>query len=179
MSSGDPYTLMSSGDPYTLMSSGDPYTLRWPLHPYVLRWPLHPYVLRWPLHPQVTLTPLCPQVTLTPSGDPYTLISSGDPYIHSLSVKCRWTLRMRGNRSGAAVALPADSPDVLVEQVCRDLGCGSVYRVKGTGSPPDARCFHDCSYRDGRLQNCSQRVGGNCTVIAEAICGEVSFNIHI
>uniref|UniRef100_A0A8C2Z364 SRCR domain-containing protein n=1 Tax=Cyclopterus lumpus TaxID=8103 RepID=A0A8C2Z364_CYCLU len=98
-------------------------------------------------------------------------LSSGDPYIHSLAGKCRWKLRMRGNRSGDVVALPAVSPDVLVEQMCQDLDCGSVYHVNRTSSPPNARCFHDCLYRDGRLQNCSQSVGGNCTVIAEAICG--------
>ncbi|XP_068431385.1 CD5 antigen-like [Clinocottus analis] len=94
-----------------------------------------------------------------------------DPYVHSLAGKCRLTLRMRGNRSGDVVALPADSVDVLVEQMCQGLACGSVYHVNRTSSPPNATCFHDCSYRDGRLHNCSQSVGGNCTVINEAICG--------
>ncbi|XP_068567019.1 T-cell differentiation antigen CD6-like [Cebidichthys violaceus] len=96
---------------------------------------------------------------------------NSDPYIHKLAGKCRFTLRMRGNRSSDVAALPADSADVFVEQMCQDLDCGSVYHVNKTKSSSNATCFHDCLYRDGRLQNCSQSVGGNCSVIAEAICG--------
>ncbi|XP_075962081.1 T-cell differentiation antigen CD6-like isoform X1 [Anarhichas minor] len=97
--------------------------------------------------------------------------NNSDPHIHKLAGKCRFTLRMRGNRSNDVAALPADSTDVLVEQMCQDLDCGSVYHVTKTKSPSNATCFHDCLYRDGRLQNCSQSVGGNCILIADAICG--------
>lgn len=79
---------------------------------------------------------------------------------------------MPGNSDVAA--LPADSTDVLLEQMCRDLDCGSIYAVNGTNSPPNATCFHGCLYRDGRLHNCSESVGGNCTGVAEVICGKVS-----
>ncbi|XP_041811978.1 T-cell differentiation antigen CD6-like isoform X2 [Chelmon rostratus] len=94
-----------------------------------------------------------------------------DPYIHKLAGKCTFTLRMLGNRSRDVVALPADSTDMLVEQICQDLDCGDVFHVNKTSSPPNAACFHDCLYQDGRLQNCSQSVGSNCTVIASAVCG--------
>ncbi|XP_074470507.1 T-cell differentiation antigen CD6-like isoform X1 [Sebastes fasciatus] len=96
---------------------------------------------------------------------------NSDPYVHKLTGKCSFTLRMRENRSSDVVALPADSIDTLAEQMCRDLDCGSVYHVNKSSSPTSATCYHDCLYRDGRLQNCSQSVGGNCTVIAEAVCG--------
>ncbi|XP_054462140.1 T-cell differentiation antigen CD6-like isoform X2 [Anoplopoma fimbria] len=99
-------------------------------------------------------------------------LCQGDPYIHKLAGKCSFTLRVHGNRSSDMVALPADSTDVLVEQMCQDLDCGRVYHVNKTNSPPNAICFHDCLYRDGRLQNCSQSMGVNCTVIAEAVCGQ-------
>ncbi|XP_078123397.1 uncharacterized protein LOC144528592 isoform X3 [Sander vitreus] len=96
-----------------------------------------------------------------------------EPYVHKLSGKCSFTLRMPGNRSGDVVALPAESTDMLVEQMCQDLDCGSVYHVNKTSSPPNrpTACFHDCVYQDGRLRNCSQSTGGNCTGIAEAVCG--------
>ena len=86
---------------------------------------------------------------------------------------------MPGNKSGDVVALPAESTDMLVEQMCQDLDCGSVYHVNKTSSPPNrpTTCFHDCVYQDGRLQNCSQSAGGNCTVIAEAVCGKVVSNM--
>ncbi|XP_040045322.2 T-cell differentiation antigen CD6-like isoform X4 [Gasterosteus aculeatus] len=93
----------------------------------------------------------------------------GVPYIHKLAGKCSFSLRMPGNSDVAA--LPADSTDVLLEQMCRDLDCGSIYAVNGTNSPPNATCFHGCLYRDGRLHNCSESVGGNCTGVAEVICG--------
>ncbi|KAK5883219.1 hypothetical protein CesoFtcFv8_019577 [Champsocephalus esox] len=95
----------------------------------------------------------------------------GDPYIHRLSGNCSFTLRMGGNRSSDVVALPADSLDELAEQMCKDLDCGSIFQVNKTSSPPNATCFHDCLYRDGLLQTCSQSEGGNCSVLAEAVCG--------
>ncbi|XP_020508067.2 T-cell differentiation antigen CD6-like isoform X1 [Labrus bergylta] len=98
--------------------------------------------------------------------------SNSDPHVHHLSGRCSFTFRMPGNRSsGDVVALTADSTDMLVEQICQDLDCGSVYHVNKTSSPPNITCFNGCLYRDGRLQNCSQTVGGNCTVISEAVCG--------
>ncbi|XP_029298317.1 T-cell differentiation antigen CD6-like isoform X2 [Cottoperca gobio] len=96
---------------------------------------------------------------------------NSDPYVHRLAGKCSFTLRKRGHRSSDVVALAAASTDELVEQMCQDLDCDSVFHVNKTSSPPNAMCLHDCLYRDGRLQNCSQSVGGNCTVIAEAVCG--------
>lgn len=98
---------------------------------------------------------------------------TADPYIHKLAGKCTFTLRMLGNMSRDVVALPADSTDMLVEQICQDLDCGDVFHVNKTSSPPNAACFHDCLYQDGRLQNCSQSVGSNCTVIASAVCGKI------
>lgn len=101
-------------------------------------------------------------------------LSSGDPFVHRLAGKCSWTLRMPGNSSsGSEVALLSDSTDLLVKQICQDLDCGAVYHVDKTRSPPNTTCFHDCLYQDGRLQNCSQSVGSNCAVIAEAVCGEI------
>ncbi|XP_033981184.1 T-cell differentiation antigen CD6-like isoform X2 [Trematomus bernacchii] len=96
---------------------------------------------------------------------------NSDPYIHRLSGNCSFTLRMGGNRSSDVVALPADSLDELAEQMCKDLDCGSIFQVNKTSSPPNATCFHDCLYQDGLLQNCSQSEGGNCSVLAEAVCG--------
>ncbi|XP_053190558.1 T-cell differentiation antigen CD6-like isoform X2 [Scomber japonicus] len=93
-----------------------------------------------------------------------------DPFIHRLSGKCSWTLRMPGNSSSGKVALLSYTTD-LAERVCWDLDCGSVYHVNTTRSPPNTTCFHDCLYQDGRLQNCSQSVGSDCTVITEAVCG--------
>ncbi|XP_033949699.1 T-cell differentiation antigen CD6-like isoform X2 [Pseudochaenichthys georgianus] len=98
-------------------------------------------------------------------------MANGDPYIHRLSGNCSFTLRMGGNRSSDVVALPADSLDELAEQMCKDLDCGSIFQVNKTSSPPNATCFHDCLYRDGLLQTCSQSEGGNCSVLAEAVCG--------
>ncbi|XP_062265862.1 CD5 antigen-like isoform X2 [Platichthys flesus] len=92
----------------------------------------------------------------------------GDPRVHHS--KCRWTLRLPGSRSGDVVPLSSDSTDSLVDQICQDLDCGRVYHVDKTSAPPNATCFHDCLYKDQRLQNCSQRVSGGCTVIAAALC---------
>ncbi|XP_034456755.1 CD5 antigen-like isoform X1 [Hippoglossus hippoglossus] len=93
----------------------------------------------------------------------------GDPHVHHS--KCRWTLRLPGNRSGDVVPLSSDSTDSLVEQICQDLDCGRVYHVDKTRSPPNATCFHDCLYKDHRLQNCTQSVSSECTVITAAVCG--------
>ncbi|KAL7382691.1 hypothetical protein ABVT39_026632 [Epinephelus coioides] len=95
---------------------------------------------------------------------------NNDPYVHKLSGKCHFTLRIPGNRNSDVVALPAGSTDMLLEQICQELDCGSVYE-KTTSSPPNTTCFQHCVYEDGRLQNCSQSVRGNCTVIADVICG--------
>ncbi|XP_042363110.1 deleted in malignant brain tumors 1 protein-like isoform X2 [Plectropomus leopardus] len=102
---------------------------------------------------------------------------SSDPYVHRLSGKCSFALRIPGNRSSDVVALPADSIDVLVEQICQDLGCGSTYHVNKTSSPPNTTCFHRCVHGDGRLQNCSQTVEGNCSVITEAVCGHQALRL--
>ncbi|XP_053302226.1 T-cell differentiation antigen CD6 isoform X1 [Pleuronectes platessa] len=93
----------------------------------------------------------------------------GDPRVHHS--KCRWTLRLPGSRSGDVVPLSSDSTDSLVDQICQELDCGRVYSVDKTSAPPNATCFHDCLYKDQRLQNCSQRVSGGCTVINAALCG--------
>ncbi|KAM4538780.1 T-cell differentiation antigen CD6-like isoform 2-T2 [Odontesthes bonariensis] len=101
---------------------------------------------------------------------------SNDPYVHRLAAKCSWTLRMPGNRSGEAVALPPDA-DELVEQICQDLSCGSVYHVSKISSSPNASCFHHCLYQDQRLQNCSNTVGSNCSVIEQVVCGHQSVRL--
>lgn len=99
-------------------------------------------------------------------------MTSGDPYVHNLADKCSFTLRLPGNRSRDVVALKADSADALLEQICQDLDCGSVYLVNKTSSPPSTACFHDCLYQDGLLQNCSQSERSDCTVIVKAACGK-------
>ncbi|XP_040909905.1 T-cell differentiation antigen CD6-like isoform X2 [Toxotes jaculatrix] len=96
---------------------------------------------------------------------------NSDPYVHHRAAKCNFTLRLPGNRSSDVVAFLSDYTDVLAEQICQDLHCGSVYNVTKTSSPPNTTCFHNCSYKDGRLQNCSQSVGSSCTVITEVVCG--------
>lgn len=98
--------------------------------------------------------------------------SKGEPYVELLGRKCSWTLTVPGNGSGSAVALMAESTDALAEQICQDLGCGNVYNLSESSSPPHAPCWEGCSYQDGRLQNCSQHVGSNCTVINKVVCGE-------
>nr|XP_046273863.1 T-cell differentiation antigen CD6-like isoform X2 [Scatophagus argus] len=94
-----------------------------------------------------------------------------DPYVDRPAGKCSFTLRMPGNRSHEAVMLPSNSTDVLVKDICQDLDCGSVYQVNETQSPSNVSCFHDCVYQDGRLQNCSERMGSECTAIVVAVCG--------
>ncbi|GLD59382.1 deleted in malignant brain tumors 1 protein-like isoform X2 [Lates japonicus] len=97
---------------------------------------------------------------------------SSDPYVHHLAGKCKWTLRLPGDRSSDVVALLSHTDaNKLVKQICRDLGCGGVYHLNTTSSPLNTTCFHDCLYKDGRLQNCSQSEGSNCAVITEAVCG--------
>ena len=76
------------------------------------------------------------------------------------------------------VAFVSDPTDVWVEQICRDLDCGGVYNVKKNISPPNTTCYHGCSYKDGRIQNCSQSLGSNCMVIAQAVCGKVVSNVR-
>ncbi|XP_041663964.1 T-cell differentiation antigen CD6-like isoform X2 [Cheilinus undulatus] len=97
--------------------------------------------------------------------------SDSDPLIHRLTSKCHFTFMMSGNRRSDVVAFTADSMDTLVEQICQDLECGSVYRVTNSSSPANISCFDDCYYEDGRLKNCSQTFAENCTVISEAVCG--------
>lgn len=107
-------------------------------------------------------------------------VSSGDPYVHHLAGKCKWTLRLPGDRSSDVVALSSHTDaDKLVEQICQDLGCGGVYHLNITSSPPNTTCFHDCLYKDDRLQNCSQSEGSNCAVIIEAVCGKVVSNMSL
>lgn len=80
---------------------------------------------------------------------------------------------MPGNRSSDVVPLPADSVVTLIGQICRARMCGDVYEVSTTSSPPNTTCYHNCLYSDGRLQNCSQREGSNCTVVHRAVCGKI------
>lgn len=97
---------------------------------------------------------------------------SDDPRIHRLAGKCNFKLMMPGNRSKEVVPLTAESADALLKQICHDLECGVVYHVNKTIAAPNTTCFHNCFYGDLRLQNCSQSVRSNCTVITEAVCGE-------
>uniref|UniRef100_A0A667X8H4 SRCR domain-containing protein n=1 Tax=Myripristis murdjan TaxID=586833 RepID=A0A667X8H4_9TELE len=99
-------------------------------------------------------------------------ISKGEPYVELLGRECSWMLKVPGNRSDALVPLTAESTDALAEQICQDLGCGSVYNLSESSSPPHAPCWDGCSYQDGHLQNCSQHVGSNCTVINKVVCGQ-------
>ncbi|XP_073340156.1 T-cell differentiation antigen CD6-like [Pagrus major] len=123
----------------------------------------------------VQLSCLCQawQNTSTPTDAPVTAEEeefNSDPYVHRQGGKCSFTLRMPGNRSSEVVPLAADSADALVEQICQDLDCGSVYNLKKASPLSNTTCFHDCLYQDGRLQNCSQSAGDGCTVVAEAVC---------
>ncbi|XP_036948271.1 deleted in malignant brain tumors 1 protein-like isoform X3 [Acanthopagrus latus] len=115
------------------------------------------------------------QNSSTPTDIPVTAAEeeefSSDPYVHRRAGECSFTLRMPGNRSSEDVPLAAGSADVLLEQICQDLDCGSVYHVKKASRLSNTTCFHDCLYQGGRLQNCSQSVGNGCTVVAEAVCG--------
>ncbi|XP_072226840.1 scavenger receptor cysteine-rich domain-containing protein DMBT1-like isoform X2 [Leuresthes tenuis] len=114
-----------------------------------------------------------PEVSVTTEGNKIKPQEEfrNEPYVHRLAAKCSWTLRMPGNRSGDVVALPPDFADALVEQICQDLSCGSVYHVNKTSSSPNASCFHHCLYQDQRLQNCSDTVGSNCSAINQVVCG--------
>ncbi|XP_058475415.1 deleted in malignant brain tumors 1 protein-like isoform X1 [Solea solea] len=96
---------------------------------------------------------------------------NSDPYIHHLTAKCSWNLSLPGNMSSDMVPLTPRSTDVLAEKICQDLNCGGVHHVTKASSPPNATCFHDCSYRGRRLQNCSQSVRSDCVVITRAVCG--------
>lgn len=100
-------------------------------------------------------------------------LSTGDPVVFQLAVRCNWTFRIPGNGSSPVVALGADSTDDLAEQICQDLGCGGVYMVEEGSSLPNATCFHNCFYHNGRLQNCSRSAGKKCTVMTKVVCGEV------
>ncbi|XP_029919672.1 T-cell differentiation antigen CD6-like isoform X2 [Myripristis murdjan] len=97
---------------------------------------------------------------------------NSEPYVELLGRECSWMLKVPGNRSDALVPLTAESTDALAEQICQDLGCGSVYNLSESSSPPHAPCWDGCSYQDGHLQNCSQHVGSNCTVINKVVCGQ-------
>ncbi|KAM8767613.1 uncharacterized protein AB9X84_006424 isoform 2-T2 [Acanthopagrus schlegelii] len=114
------------------------------------------------------------QNSSTPTDIPVTAAEeeefSSDPYIHRRAGECSFTLRMPGNRSSEDVPLAAGSADVLLEQICQELDCGSVYHVKKASRLSNTICFHDCLYQGGRLQNCSQSVGNGCTVVAKAVC---------
>ncbi|KAF0024290.1 hypothetical protein F2P81_023092 [Scophthalmus maximus] len=103
---------------------------------------------------------------------------SSDPYVHLHAGGCKWTLRLPGNRSSDEVPLSSDSADPLAQRICQGLGCGGVYHVDKTGpAAPNATCFHDCSYKDHRLQNCSRTAGSDCTVITEAVCGHQALRL--
>ncbi|XP_071378851.1 T-cell differentiation antigen CD6-like isoform X3 [Centroberyx affinis] len=93
------------------------------------------------------------------------------PYILQHAGKCTWTFKMPGNSSRALLALTAESRDKLVQQICQDLGCGGIYGLTETNSPPKTSCFQNCSYRDRRLLNCSENIGSNCVVTTEVVCG--------
>ncbi|XP_041823131.1 T-cell differentiation antigen CD6-like isoform X2 [Melanotaenia boesemani] len=100
-----------------------------------------------------------------------------DPYVHHLAAKCRWTLRMSGNRSNDMVPLPSDSADQLAQQICQDLDCGSIFNVEKTSSAPNTSCFHHCFFKDQRLQNCSETAGSSCSVITDVVCGRQSVRL--
>ncbi|XP_028254274.1 scavenger receptor cysteine-rich type 1 protein M130-like isoform X2 [Parambassis ranga] len=96
---------------------------------------------------------------------------STDPYVHQLTGKCSWTLRLPGNSSSEVVALTSDSADRLVEQICQDLDCGSIYHVNRSSPPSNTSCLQHCSYHNRHLQNCSESADRECTVISGAVCG--------
>ncbi|TKS89140.1 T-cell differentiation antigen CD6 [Collichthys lucidus] len=98
-------------------------------------------------------------------------LANGEPYIHKLAGRCQFTLKMPGNMSSDEVPLTAGSTDMLVEQICQDLDCGSVYEVTKTSLPHNTTCFDHCLHQDGRLQNCSQSKGSDCVTITGAVCG--------
>ncbi|KAF3707172.1 T-cell differentiation antigen CD6 Precursor [Channa argus] len=95
---------------------------------------------------------------------------NSDPFVQPINSRCNWTLRMPENRSSVYVPLTADAADLLAVQICQELDCGVVFAVNRTSSPANSTCFHDCFYANGRLQNCSESKGNNCTII-EVFCG--------
>uniref|UniRef100_A0A8C6MIX0 SRCR domain-containing protein n=1 Tax=Nothobranchius furzeri TaxID=105023 RepID=A0A8C6MIX0_NOTFU len=83
-----------------------------------------------------------------------------------------WTLRVSGNRSSDLVPLPSELVDVLAEHICEDLTCGGVYHVTKSSSPSGTSGFHGCQYQNQHLQNCSETVGTNCSVLSEVVCAQ-------
>ncbi|TWW65130.1 T-cell differentiation antigen CD6 [Takifugu flavidus] len=92
-----------------------------------------------------------------------------DPYLHKFT-KCNFTLKMPPNSSHDVVAMTEDSADVLLEEICSKLECGSVFHVNKSRLSHNSTCLKRCSYQDGLLQNCSLS-NNNCTLIFGVVCG--------
>ncbi|KAK2830697.1 hypothetical protein Q5P01_018628 [Channa striata] len=95
---------------------------------------------------------------------------NSEPFVRPIEGRCRWNFSMPGNRSDNLVALTVDAADSLVQQICRELDCHGVFRVNRTSLPPNSTCFHDCLYANGRLQNCAESKGSNCSAIVDVVC---------
>ncbi|XP_034017141.1 T-cell differentiation antigen CD6-like isoform X2 [Thalassophryne amazonica] len=102
--------------------------------------------------------------------------SKGDFYVARRADGCSWTLRVSGN-SSSVVPLTAGTREALVQQICQDLNCGSVFHVDEIHVSASDVCFHGCLHHDGWLQNCSQSLQSNCSVITEAVCGHQALQL--
>ncbi|KAM6958794.1 T-cell differentiation antigen CD6-like, partial [Aplochiton taeniatus] len=63
------------------------------------------------------------------------------------------------------------SREGLPLQICHSLGCGGVYSLNDSPAPPNTTCRKECSYQDHQLQNCTDIVASNCTILSEVVCG--------
>ncbi|XP_047233603.1 T-cell differentiation antigen CD6-like isoform X2 [Girardinichthys multiradiatus] len=102
---------------------------------------------------------------------------SMQPYVHQLAAKCRWTLKMPGNRTEDGVPLPLEFSDTLAERICQDLNCGRAHNVEKTTLPPNSSCYHGCLYQNLRLQNCSETVEMRCSVTTKVVCAHQSLRL--
>ncbi|KAJ8000276.1 hypothetical protein DPEC_G00203160 [Dallia pectoralis] len=94
------------------------------------------------------------------------------PYITRIDVNaCSWSPRILQNNSWTSITLTARSRDQLAGQICSGLGCGGVYSVNEIDAEPNSTCFTDCTYRDGRLQNCTPVKESKCTIVSNVVCG--------
>ncbi|CAG5956320.1 unnamed protein product [Menidia menidia] len=100
------------------------------------------------------------------------LVCPDAPRVQRLAAGCSWTLRTAGLDAGQPVSLPSYALDALADQVCKDLGCGGVYRVDRTPPTPGAACLRHCTLRGRHLINCTRDAAGHCPALDQVVCGD-------
>ncbi|CAG5956355.1 unnamed protein product [Menidia menidia] len=100
------------------------------------------------------------------------LVCPDAPRVQRLAAGCSWTLRTAGPDAGQPVSLPSYALNTLADQVCKDLGCGGVYRVDRTPPPPGAACLRHCTLRGRHLINCTRDAAGRCPALDQVVCGD-------